>query len=202
MKKFSQKGVLHFAAMMTLCAFMMPSMASASSWGPVGTEHRLDSNIGFVADALSASSMCANAQFTVNVVSTTVIEITGVSFIGCTVASTNALVGTCTLTASGTSLPWTATAVSTSNIQIHGVNINAFLENEPGSTACSASGQPLKITGTLSNASWLGNTNDPRIELSGSTGLVFHNPALGTSPITSTGTLTDTSTFTPITVTG
>ena len=42
MKKFSKKGVLLFAGAMAVCAFAMPSMASASSWGVVGSHHTLD----------------------------------------------------------------------------------------------------------------------------------------------------------------
>ena len=52
MKKLSKKGVLLFAGAMAVCAFAMPAMASASSWGVVGTHHTLtSSNLGFTTDA-------------------------------------------------------------------------------------------------------------------------------------------------------
>jgi hypothetical protein len=190
MKKFSKRGVLLFAAAMALCAFAMPSMASASSWGPVGSEHTLDSqDLGFLSDALGSASMCTRSQFTVDVVSTAVIEITSGAFTGCTLAG--GLAGTCTATSTPTNLPWTATAVSTSNIQIHGVNIDVFLETNPGGGTCNLAGSTIKITGTLSNAKWLGNALH-QIEFSGATGLTAHVPIFGSSTITPTGTFTDT----------
>jgi hypothetical protein len=191
MKKFSKKGVLLFAAAMALCAFAMPSMASASSWGVVGTAHTLDSqDLGFINDAQGVSSMCSRTQFTSNVATAAALEITAGSFSGCTLAG--AATGTCTATSTATSLPWTATAVSTSNIQIHGVNINVFLENHPGSTACGATGITIRVSGTLSGGRWTGNgAGQHSVNVVGGTGLVSAS-ALGTSAITPTGLITDT----------
>jgi hypothetical protein len=194
MKKFSKKSVMLFAAAMALCAFAMPSMASASSWGPVGTEHTLhSSNIGFTGAATQTSSMCATATFTVTVTSTANIEIDSAAFTGCTLASP-AAGATCTATSTGTNFPWTATARTTSDIQIHGINIDTFNETHPGGGSCGAlTGVTLKITGTLAGARWLGNAGARRLELDGSTGLVSHAPAAlgGTNSIAVTGTLTD-----------
>jgi len=183
MKKISKKSVLLFAAAMAFCAFAMPSMASASSWGPVNTEHTLHTtNIGFVNDTSNVSSMCSTAQFTVDVTSTAVIEITGASFTGCDAAGA---IGTCTATSSGTNFPWTATARTTSDIQIHGVNINTFFEG----AACGVPSQTVRITGTITTARWLGNASH-NIELAGAHGLTFH--FLGaSSQLTTTGTITD-----------
>ena len=183
MKKISKKSVLLFAAAMAICAFAMPSMASASSWGPVNTEHTLHTtNFGLINDTSSISSMCSTAQFTVDVVSTAVIEITSASFTGC---NWGGAIGTCTATSSCTNFPWTATARTTSDIQIHGVNINTFFEG----AACGVPSQTLRITGTITNERWLGNAAHS-IELAGSHGLVSH--FLGaSSAITLTGTLTD-----------
>jgi hypothetical protein len=98
MKKFSKRSVLLFAAAMALCAFAMPSMASGSSWGPVGSEHTLDStDFGFTSDVTGATSMCDRTQFTVTVTSTANIEIDSVAFTGCTFTA-EALGATCTLT--------------------------------------------------------------------------------------------------------
>jgi len=192
MKKFSKKGVLLFAAAMALCAFVMPSMASASSWGVVGTHHTLTSpDIGFINDAGGVSSMCTSASFTSNVVSTAVVEITGGTFSGCAAAGA---IGTCTATSSGTNFPWTATARTTSDIQIHGVNINVVLE---GAACGVGAATPLRITGTLSGARWNGNGANQHEALlipgvGGATGLVGHSAFGGNNaPLTLTGTIRD-----------
>jgi hypothetical protein len=192
MKKFSQKGVLLFAVAMALCAFAMPSMASAASWGAVGTEHTGDSpNFGYLNDAAALSSTCSRSQFTLDVVSAAVIEITSVSFTGCTLVGP--ATGTCTITPTSTNLPWTATAVTTSNIQIHGINLDVFVENHPGSTACAAAGLTLRFTGTLSGARWTGNgVGQHAIEILGATGIVTHSALGNGSPVTPTGTISDT----------
>ena len=192
MKKFSTKSVLLFAGAMAVCAFAMPSMASASSWGVVGTHHTLTStNLGFRSDVTGTTSMCTSASFTARVTSAANLEITTATITGCTLAAP-ALASTCTTTWTGTSFPWTATAVTTSNIQIHGVNIDVFHEPHPGGGSCALSTQTLKITGTLFGGRWLGNATH-QLEVDNATGLVTHAPAAfgGTSAITATGTITD-----------
>ena len=195
MKKFSTKSVALFAGAMAVCTFAMPSMASASSWGTVGTHHTLTTtNLGFNSDLVGATSMCTTASFTARVTSAANLKITTASFAGCTSAAP-IFGATCTTTWTGTSFPWTATAVTTSNIQIHGVNVDAFHENHPGGgTACGVfTGQTFKITGTLAGARWHGNSGGRIIELAGSTGLVLHLPVAfgGSQALTPTGTLTD-----------
>jgi hypothetical protein len=201
MKKFSKKSVLLFAAAMALCAFAMPSMASASSWGLVPSHHTLTSpDIGFINDSTvdgTITSMCTSSTFTTRVVSTANIEIDTASFNGCTL-SAGAIIGQCTATAGPTNLPWTATAVSTSNVQIRGVNIDVFLENRPGGAACAGAGATIRITGTLAGGEWTGNgANQHEVLLTTGTGaraasgLVSHS-ALGAGlPITVTGTVRD-----------
>jgi hypothetical protein len=191
MKKFSKKGVLLFAAAMALCAFAMPSMASASSWGVVGSEHTLDSgNLGFINDASSVTSECSRAQFTLNVATATHLEITAASFTGCTAVGG---VGTCTATSTATSLPWTATAVTTSSVTINRVNINVFFENHPGSAACGAVGVTLRVTGTLVGARWTGNgVGQHALDVNGGTGLVSHSALGNGQALTVTGQLADT----------
>ncbi len=194
MKKFSKKGVLLFAAVMALCAFAMPSMASASSWGPLANpEHTLDGNLGFISDTQGIRSDCTRVQVTLDVVSTAVIEITGTTFSSCTASGGS--IGSCTVTSTGTNFPWTATARTTSDIQIHGVDIDVFFEQTPGGSGCLAPGVPLKITGTLSSAIWTGNVTH-QIDLpsgaAGATGLVSHSILGNNVAITPTGTLRDT----------
>ncbi len=194
MKKFLKKGVLLFVAAMALCAFAMPSMASASSWGVVGSEHTLDSTtpVGFSAAALGIFSDCARSQFTVTVTSTANIEIDSANFTGCTATGGAATVGLCTVTTTSTNLPWTATAVTTSNIQIHGVNIDLTYENHPGSSSCIAAGLKQQITGTLTGARWHGNGAERTIELNGADGLVAHGGPISPTALAITGTIFDT----------
>jgi hypothetical protein len=197
MKKFSKKGVLLFAAAMALCAFV-PSMASAASWGVVGSEHTLDaasatSPLGFRNDANGVTSDCQRAQFTTNVASAAAAEITSASFTGCTLTGPAALIGLCTATSTATNLPWTATAVTTSNIQIHGIDIDVSLENHPGGTGCAVAGLQLRVTGTLTNARWNGNAaNQHEILLDGAHGLVSHSALGNGQQMTLTGTIRDT----------
>jgi hypothetical protein len=44
----------------------------------------------------------------------------------------NGAAANCTATLTPTGFPWTATATSTTNIQIHGINIDVVVENTPG----------------------------------------------------------------------
>ncbi len=195
MKKASKKGVSLFVAAMALCAFAMPSMASASSWGPVGTEHTLDSSspVGFSLPALGTTSDCARTQFTMTVTSTANVEIDSANYAGCTVTGPAGVTGLCTTTPTATNFPWTATAVSTSNIQIHGVNVDITLENHPGSSACVAVGLRLRITGTLTGAKWHGNGAVRTLEFNGADGLVAHAAVGNDIPLGGlTGTLFDT----------
>jgi hypothetical protein len=199
MKKVSKKGVLLFAGAMALCAFMMPSMASASSWGVVGTHHTLDSpNIGFTTSGpLGAiNSQCTRSSFTSNVASTQNLEITTGTFGGlCTLTGPTA--GTCTATPVGTKFPWTATPVTTENVQLHGVHIDVFVENVPGLPAGSCLSalvnQNITITGTLSTGRWTGNALHS-LDFSDAEGLVSHLAAIGSNntPITTRGLITDT----------
>ena len=43
LKMVSKKSMLLLGAVMALCAFVLPSVASAASWSPLNTEGRLDS---------------------------------------------------------------------------------------------------------------------------------------------------------------
>ena len=195
MEKLSRKVVLLFAGVLALGAFVMPSLASASSWGAVGSHHVLtSSNIGSVLHSAAIgqiTSRCTASSLTFRVVSGADAQITSGTFGGCTM--TGVALGDCTVTTALTGLPWTATAVTTSNIQIHGVDIDLTFEQPPaGGCAASFAGQRLRITGTLTGGQWLGNgAAQHSIEFNNDDGLVWHSPALGTSPLTISGTFTD-----------
>jgi hypothetical protein len=188
MKKFSKKSVLLFAAAMAVCAFAMPSMASAVNWSPVNSEHTLDSaNTGFASNAIT--SVCSVSQFTSNVnASGSLLTITSALFRGCT-ATGPLPVGVCTATSVPTGLPWTATP-STTDIQIHNINIDVRFENHPGSTACGISGATTSLTGTLSLGRFFNNTHT--VHLTSAPGLTSQSPQLGDAAAVGNGTIRDT----------
>ncbi len=195
MKKFSRKGVLFLAGAMAICAFVLPPVASAASWGPLNTHHTLDSaNIGFTSltGGAGLTSQCSSSSFTARVLSAGDLSISAATFGGlCT--QSGAAVGDCTLTTASTGFPWRATAVTTSNIQIHNINIDLRFENMPGAgNSCLANGLPLQITGTLTGGSWTGNVNPRRIDLLNESGLVSHSALGAANPVAVRGEITDT----------
>ena len=203
MNKFSSKSVLLFAGAMTVCAFVLPQVASASSWGPIGgADHVLDSaNFGFSSSNFAGApvtSRCTSSSFTAVVLSGADVQIRAGSFGGlCTFSG--ASVGTCTLTWTPTRFPWTATAVTTSNIQIHGVHIDLRFEQPPGLNTCvNVNGANLTLTGTITNVRYLG---PGRLDLDGAHGLVSHSALGNNNPLTLIGQLSDTN-ATRLTVTG
>jgi hypothetical protein len=205
MKKFSRKGVLLFAGVMALCAFVLPSMASAASWSPTGggPDQTLDSaDVGFTGSSGvfgPVVSSCTRSSFTGVVASAQTLNITAAQFGG----HCNAIfpgVGptgtTCTATAAPTNTPWQATATTTTNIQIHNIRIDVTFENTPGNPACATAGlagRSVIITGTLTNGVWTGG-NDRRIIYSDAEGLVSHSAATAENnrPVTVRGTFTST----------
>jgi hypothetical protein len=199
MKKFSKKGVLLLAGAMAVCAFVTPSMASAASWGVIGTEHTLhSSNIAFTADITPVgafASSCGESTFTVDVRNAATLTVTSASFRNCTALGTG--IGDCTVTPVATNLPWAATGVTTSNIQIHDVRIDVRFETRPGGGAGSCTNVhnvDLPLTGTLSSGVW--SSTGHEISYNQATGLVLHrlfHPNLGNAtPVTVSGTMRDT----------
>jgi hypothetical protein len=203
MKKLPTRGAMLFIGAMVLCALAMPSMASAASWGVVGTEHTLDStNFGFtttIGGFGEVSSSCSNSTLTVDVVgvfrSAPALTVTSASFNGCTAIGPN--IGTCTATSTATPNPnpdWRVTAATTSNVQIHGMVVDFTLERAPGfrSALClTVDGFRITVTGTLSGGQWTGNgANQHEVVFDNDTGFVLHGPS--THPITTRGTFRDT----------
>jgi hypothetical protein len=193
MKKLSKKGVLLFAGAMALCAFVLPSVASAASWGVVGTHHTLDTpNIGFTSPlAGGTTSSCTRSSLTTRVASAQNLEITSGSFGGlCTFETVSA--GRCTLTAVPTRFPWTATATTTTNLQIHGFHIDARLDHIPGAGAsCGLNGAEFTVTGTLTGGIWTGNASHT-MDFSNAEGLVLHSVLGNNQPTTTRGFISDT----------
>ena len=194
MKKFSKKGVLLFAGGMAVCAFGMPSMASAATWGGIGTDHTLHStNVGFTGSpAGPVTSLCTNSTWTVDVRSAAALTVTSATFKGCT--ASGAAIGTCTWTWTVTPLnspDWTVTGPTTDNVQIHSVNIDITYEQHPGSASCAAPGARQTLTGTLTGGFF--NDTTHALILADEEGLVSHTlGGVQNQPVTVRATFTDT----------
>jgi hypothetical protein len=192
MRKFSRKGILLFAGVMALCAFAVPSMASASSWGTIGTEHTLTSNnLSFFAHTAigSIGSSCADSRFTVDVRSAAELTITSGAFNNC--SGTFNATG-CTVTATGTSFHWGGTGTTLTNVQISGVRVDVRFETRPGGPlgSCAVENQDVVLTGTLNSGSWISAGHEA--VYTNATGLTSHSAALGSSVATVSGTIFDT----------
>ena len=175
LKKVSKKSLLLFGVVMALCAFVLPSMASAASWFPIGTTGRIDSgNLGFSITALNSGSTCNQTTFHVLVHNAQLATITAASFVDCH-GDVSGSVG-CTTTAVGTNFPWRATPVNTTAIQIHGVDIDVSFETTPNTpNECANTGLNIRLTGTVT-ASYTPTAH--RFDFLGATGLFAHLGAL------------------------
>ena len=193
LKKLSKKGLLVFASVLALAAFVTPSMASAASWGG-GATHVLDSSdLNFINHAASLGSSCKVNTLHSVVSSAAVLTVTAATFSGCMGLGTTG--GQCTTTPVAGGLPWTATGLSTTNIQIHNINVTVTYANTPGNpTACPIAGVPVTVTGTLASP---GHTHwdalAHQVTLFNATGVVAHSAALGVAgqPVTINGTIRD-----------
>ena len=191
-----RRAVSLFAGAMAVFAFALPSMAAAASWGPLNSHHVLDSpNFGFTGNIGGAptTSLCTRSSFTADVVTAVNMQIVAGTFGGLCTITQPAAFGTCTATVVPTGFPWRATAVTTSNIQLHGVHIDLRLENPPGLSTCAggATGASLTITGTVFGGNWTGNASHS-LDFFNSEGLVQHSAFGNGVPLTTRGLLTDT----------
>jgi hypothetical protein len=196
MEKLSKKGILLFVGAMAVCAFAMPSMISAASWGVIGTEHTLHSpDFGFsttIPVIGPVSSACSSSTLTADVRSASALTVTSASFRGCTASGPG--IGTCTVTETATPNPtpdWRVTGLTTSNIQFHGVVIDMTFQTRSG-LCLNVAGVGTTVTGTLGGGQWTGNgANQHEVVFSDDEGFVMHTPA-GTAPLTIRGTFRDT----------
>jgi hypothetical protein len=97
----------------------------------------------------------------------------------------------CTVTQTAQNLPWTATATNTTNIQIHGVDVNVLFENTPGNPTACALPTTWRVTGTLTGGSW--NAANNELFFQHDDGLTIHTAQFGSSAFFVTGTIRDTS---------
>jgi hypothetical protein len=191
MKKFSQKSVLLFGAMLVMCAFA-PSAASAGTWSPVGTTHQLFSPDLSFTTTVSGNQMgwtCNGAGLDADVASASTLVVTSARFNDCMAWGFE---GNCTVTPTGQNFPWTATATATTNVQIHGVNVNLAFENTPGNPTTCAFPTSVALTGTLAGGSWNSASNELFLQHDG--GLTSHWSilGLGSNAVFLTGTFRDT----------
>jgi hypothetical protein len=187
MNKLPRKSGLLFGMVLAACAFMAP-MASAASWSVVGTTHQLIADdLAFtqsIGGGLSIGATCTTSQFDVDVTSAAVVTFTGGRFDNC---RGTGLAAGCTVTATGTRFPWTMTAATTTNIQIHSIHVDWRFETAPGGGACNAltHGLDVTVTGTLTGGVW-----DPsalgvnrRATFTHTDGLVSHSLLANGAPI-------------------
>jgi hypothetical protein len=188
MKKFSRKGVLLFVGAMAVCAFTMPSMASAASWGVIGSHHTLDGAVGFGSPLAGLTSSCSSNSFTSRVDNAGNLTITTASFGGLCTTSIPAAGADCTTTARGTGFPWRVTARTTTLIDLHDVHIHWRFEDMPGRAgSCGAlNNTNTTFTGTLTNGHW--NPANRTITWNNAHGL--HSNTWG--PVTVLGAVRDT----------
>jgi hypothetical protein len=184
LKMVSKKSLLLLGAVLALCAFVLPSVASAASWAPVGTtDGRIDSgNLGFSIQpgATPSGSFCTSSSFSVTVHSAAVATITGGTFANCH-GDLGASVG-CTTTATGTNFPWRVTVPDTTDIIIHGVDIDVSFETTPNTlNECAQNGLNIRLTGTVTASFTPGAAGNRTFDFGGGLSPAFtaHIPGAG-----------------------
>ncbi len=194
LKMVSKKSMLLLGAVMALCAFVLPSVASAASWAGAGN---IDStNLGFSTGALGGGSACTASSFSVTVHNATAATITGAAFRNCH-GKQGTSIG-CTTTATATGLPWRVTAVTTTAITIDQVDIDVSFETTPGTlNECPGQGTQLRlqgnVTGSFTPAALVGSRRFDFDGATGLTGILAPTTHIGTVAVqgqaTPTGTL-------------
>ncbi len=180
LKMVSEKSMLLLGVVMALCAFVLPSVASAGSWAPVGTTNgRIDSgNLGFSVPATGSGTACTASTLSVTFHSASLATIAGVSFANCHGNVGNGI--GCTTTATGTHFPWRMTPNDTTRIAIHGLEIDVSFETTPGTLGeCAYTGTNIRLTGTMVASFTPGAPGARTFDFGGATGLLAHVPDAG-----------------------
>jgi hypothetical protein len=192
MKKLSGKSVVLFGVVLVVCAFAVPSMASAASFTGLGTHQLFSPNLSFNAPTAALGWSCADSRFDIDINNGNDGIITGGRFQNCRGLPGTAA-GNCTMTLTGTKFPWTATAAAgTDNLQVHGVHVDMAFEALPGTAAseCLANGVQATLTGTLTGGSW--NPTSREITFQDDDGLINHfNTGAASAPVFVTATFRD-----------
>jgi len=183
MIKLSKKSFLLFVSALAVAAFAMPSLSSASTFDPVGTNHTLTStNLGFSVPTLAGGAVCASSTFEVTVASATDARVTAATFADCT---GNGSLANTTATVTVTGLPWTVTPVGDSFV-IDAIHLVNHFE-----TAAGVPGPLVTLTGNLNGPTWTNSTHEGVYSSTG--GLSAHIGGLGGSvfPAVVSGTIRD-----------
>jgi hypothetical protein len=188
-----KRTLLLFSAMMAVCAFAMPSAASASSWGVVGSTHLFTStSLIFIAHlAPDVEIDCSHYQFHIDVRSPAALLVTGAIF-NCNGSGGD--VANCTATMKATSLPWTITGTTTSDVTVDGFHADVRFEDKPGTPGqCNPTYPNITFSGRVAGGIWdptahqITYTNAP-----GLTAIGFHvGGGQKVVPATLSGTLRD-----------
>jgi hypothetical protein len=186
-------AAVSFAVTTVVVAMAAPSIASASSWGPINTTHVLDApTLTFTAHMGFGSTygwQCTNTQLDADVRNAADFTVTN-SELPTDCRGTDSA-SSCTITMKATRLDWTITGDSPSNITIQGVHIDVRVETIPPGGGCFVrdTTPALTVTGTLGGGTW--NANEHAITFGNATGLTAHNGS-GNFAVTVTGTFRDT----------
>lgn len=190
MKNLRQASVTLFGGVLVACAFMAPSMASAASWGPLGTTHPLTStNLRFDAHVPNVGVggvLCTNSRMDADVRESTRLTLTDITFGTC---HGTGVAADCTPNMRATNLSWSATGHSTTDVSIDGMQVDIHFTNRPGDPTSCIAPTSVTLTGGLRGGTWNGFSH--QIEYLGATGLTAHIPGVGTVVATATGTLRD-----------
>ncbi|HYJ00372.1 MAG TPA: hypothetical protein VEX36_11955 [Thermoleophilaceae bacterium] len=187
MIKTMKRSLVLAAAVAALSAFAVPSMASAANWGVVGSNHTLTASVGFILNSSmgSATAGCGvslGAKVRTPASSTLdILNSTNLTCPGPTSPPLGGWLANCTMSGVASSLPWTATAVSTTNIQMY-MNYTVTVS---GGANCLPRGQTYTLSGTVSGA-WSGNgSNQHSLVFQQAPGLSFVGYGLYASVVTS-----------------
>jgi hypothetical protein len=191
--KVLRKRSVLVVALMATWALAIPSIASAASWGVIGTTHNLDAsnlvlNVDSVIGTIPAS--CAASTLHAVVSSAAALTITSATFPQPCQGATGAAVG-CTVTVQPTRLPWIITGTTTSNVTLEGLHLDLRYETRPpaGSVACALNGISITATGKLHGGAW--DAAAHQITYVNAPGSIGHSP-LGPGSGTFTATFRDT----------
>jgi hypothetical protein len=173
-----------WAVVVAICAFAVPSSATAASWGVIGTAHTLTStNLTSTAHLSGGGTIgetCATTQLQADVMDASIVTVTNASFTNCTGTGVG---GDCLVTKRAVDLPW---RITISTFALHG-HIETIYENKASGPPC-----PTPITMTWKGLTRPGTWNAAlhQISYANATGWTATS-ALGNLPATVTGTIRD-----------
>ncbi len=199
MNKMIKKGVL-VASVMAVAAFAMPAMASAANWYPLNGNATLSSSGGTGGSDFAFTitgpgytygfGVCTGLSLGVHVRSPASSTLDITSATGFTCQGFGFLAG-CTVTATPTALPWTASGASTTNVTLNNVNYNVVFTGASCQFAGASGTSPaFHLQGTLTGGVWTNPIGSRGVTYSNDTGLSLISPSGGPGqPMTTSGGL-------------